>query len=38
MTIQSINPANGKLNRTFVPLNPEAIATKLNLAAEDFVS
>ena len=34
MAIQSLNPANGILLRTFTPLNEEAIAEKLTLAAE----
>jgi succinate-semialdehyde dehydrogenase/glutarate-semialdehyde dehydrogenase len=34
MAIQSINPANGKLIRTFDLLTEEAIAEKLNLAHE----
>jgi len=31
--IQSLNPANGKLLRTFDPLTPEALSAKLALAA-----
>src|SRR5947209_9329840 len=34
MAIQSINPATGKLIRTFDPLTEEAIAEKLSLAAD----
>jgi len=34
MPIQSLNPANGKLLRSFDPLTPEAIEAKLVLAAE----
>jgi len=36
MAIQSINPANGKLLRTFDALTEEVIAEKLTLAAETF--
>jgi len=34
MSIASINPANGKLLRSFDPLTPEALEAKLALAAE----
>ncbi len=34
MPIQSLNPANGKLLRSFDPLTPEALEAKLVLAAE----
>jgi succinate-semialdehyde dehydrogenase/glutarate-semialdehyde dehydrogenase len=34
MPIQSLNPATGELLRSFDPLTPEAIETKLALAAE----
>ena len=34
MPIQSLNPANGKLLRSFDPLTPEAIEAKLVLASE----
>jgi len=34
MPIQSLNPATGKLLRSFEPLAPEALETKLALAAE----
>ena len=36
MAIQSINPATGKLIRTFEPLTDEAIGEKLSLAFEAF--
>jgi len=36
MAIQSINPATGKLIRTFEPLTDEAIGEKLTLAFEAF--
>ncbi|HEY0161584.1 MAG TPA: NAD-dependent succinate-semialdehyde dehydrogenase [Edaphobacter sp.] len=36
MAIESINPANGKLLRSFEALTEEAIAEKLALAAETF--
>jgi succinate-semialdehyde dehydrogenase/glutarate-semialdehyde dehydrogenase len=36
MAIQSINPATGKLIRTFEPLTEEAIGEKLTLAFEAF--
>jgi succinate-semialdehyde dehydrogenase/glutarate-semialdehyde dehydrogenase len=38
MTIESINPANGKLLRHFEPLDDEAIRQKIALAAEAFQS
>ncbi len=36
MAIESINPATGKLIRSFDPLTPEAIREKIALAAEAF--
>jgi len=36
MPIQSINPANNKLLRTFEPLTAEAIGDKIALASEVF--
>jgi len=33
MPIQSLNPATGKLLRSFEPLAPEALEAKLALAA-----
>ena len=33
MPIQSLNPANGKLLRSFDPLTPEALSAKVDLAA-----
>ena len=38
MAIESINPANGKLLRTFDPLTPEALEQKLALAHEAFLT
>jgi succinate-semialdehyde dehydrogenase / glutarate-semialdehyde dehydrogenase len=38
MTIQSINPANGKLLRSFTPLDEQAFRRKIGLAAETVSS
>lgn len=36
MAIESINPANGKLLRSFEALNEEALSDKLSLAHEAY--
>jgi succinate-semialdehyde dehydrogenase / glutarate-semialdehyde dehydrogenase len=38
MAIESINPANGRLLRSFTPLDEEAVREKIALAAEAFRS
>jgi succinate-semialdehyde dehydrogenase / glutarate-semialdehyde dehydrogenase len=38
MAIESINPANGKLLRSFEPLTPEGIRDKIALASEAFAA